>query len=282
MMPAFEHQQTDGARAWDRGLTLLHPFWMLRHLSNNAHAIAAQAAQVQGEGSTFAGANAGAQALAGALRALAAGAVDVAVVVGYDSLIEPETVVELAQRGALSRDPAVARVAPYDSEARGFVPGEAAAAVVLQRVGEVTSPRAYLQAADGADGEHTEACVATLERLAQGLAQLGDVVDGVGLAQVTQDLAERTALARLVGPEVPLGCLSSAMGHLGAAMSVVQAIALTECLQRGMWPPVAGLRRGADGPLRPLIEAEPCSATAALGLVLGAPGLAGLIRVELP
>jgi hypothetical protein len=72
------------------------------------------------------------------------------------------------------------------------------------------------------------------------------------------------------------------MGQLGAASAVVQAIALTECLRRGVWPPVAGLRRAADGPLRPLVEAERCSHRAALGLSLGAPGLAGVIRVELP
>ena len=39
-LPAFEHQSPDGADAWERGLRLLHPFWLLQHLSNNAHALA--------------------------------------------------------------------------------------------------------------------------------------------------------------------------------------------------------------------------------------------------
>lgn len=282
MMPAFEHQQADGAGAWERGLTLLHPFWMLRHLSNNAHAIAAQTLSAQGEGSTFAGANAGAQALAGAVRALAAGAVDVALVVGYDSLVEPETLVELGQRGVLSRHAAAERVAPYAAGACGFAPGEAAAALVLQRPADAASPWALVQAADGADGERTEARVASVLRLAQGLAQRGDAVDGAGLAQPAHDLAERAGLAPWVGDDAALSCLSSAMGQLGAASAVVQAIALAECLRRGVWPPVAGLRRAADGPLRPLVQAERGSHRAALGLSLGAPGLAGVIRVELP
>ncbi len=100
MMPALARQAPDAERAWERGLYLLHPFWMLQHLSNNAHALAAVELGARGDGLLLAGANAGAQALGAAGRALACGAIDAAVVVAYDTLLEPETLVELATRGA--------------------------------------------------------------------------------------------------------------------------------------------------------------------------------------
>jgi 3-oxoacyl-(acyl-carrier-protein) synthase len=282
LMPAFERQDAGGEGAWARGLTLLHPFWMLQHLSNNAHAIAAQELHARGEGATYGGANAGAQALSAAIRALAVGAVDVALVVGYDSLIEPETLVELAARGACSAHGLAQLAAPYDVAAQGFVPGEAAAAVVLQRPGEGGASLGYVQAIDGADGEKGEAQAALLARMLRRLARPGDVVDGAGLARPGFDLAERIAAADVVGADAPLCCIMSSMGQIGAATSVVQTIALAELLRRQWLAPIAGLRSAAAGPLRALALAEPTTRRSAIGLAAGAPGLAGLIRVELP
>ncbi|WP_426100233.1 beta-ketoacyl synthase N-terminal-like domain-containing protein [Massilia sp. TSP1-1-2] len=279
LMPAFERQEAGGANAWNCGLDLLHPFWMLQHLSNNAHAIAAQELGARGEGATYGGANAGAQALGAAIRALAAGAVDVALVVGYDSLIEPETLVELAARGACVAG-AASPATPYDINAAGFVPGEAAAALVLQRPGEGECI-ACVQAQDAADGEKGEALAGTLARLVRAVAQPGDVVDGAGLARPEYDAQERLAAAQVTGDDAALCCIMSAMGQIGAASSVVQTIALAELLRRRMLPPIAGLQRAAGGPLRPLMQAEATTARSAIGLCAGAPGLAGIIRVEL-
>ncbi|MGE5184960.1 MAG: beta-ketoacyl synthase N-terminal-like domain-containing protein, partial [Acidobacteriota bacterium] len=91
MIAAFANQRDDGERMWDRGLKEVHPYWMLRHLSNNVHALASAELDLRGEGATFGGGNAGAQAIAAASRALRDRAIDAAVVVAYDSLLEPET-----------------------------------------------------------------------------------------------------------------------------------------------------------------------------------------------
>lgn len=280
LMPAFEQQTADGEGAWQRGLTLLHPHWMLQHLSNNAHAVAAQELGARGEGATFGGANAGAQALTAALRSLAAGAVDVALVVAYDSLNEPESLVELAERHLLNcRGGDFA--APYDMATQGFVPGEAAAALVLQRRADAPGALAYVQALDGADGENGVAQCATLARLAAGLAQAGDAADGAGIAQVAYDLAEREALASVVGADAPLTCVSSALGHCGAAAAVVQCITLLQCLQQQVVAPIACLQHASPGPLQAVLAARYFSGQAAIGLSAGAPGLAGVIRVAL-
>jgi hypothetical protein len=282
LMPAFERQHASGEDAWARGLTLLHPFWMLQHLSNNAHAIAAQELRARGEGATYGGANAGAQALAAAIRALAAGAVDVALVVGYDTLIEPETLVELGARGASSPHGLARLAAPYDVAAQGFVPGEAAAALVLQRPGEGGANLGFVQALDGADGEKGEAQPALLARMLRSIAQPGDAVDGAGLARAGFDLDERVAAAGMVGSDAPLCCIMAAMGQTGAASSVVQTIALAELLRLRMLPPIAHLQQAVAGPLRPLAQAEATTRRSAIGIAAGAPGLAGIIRVELP
>jgi 3-oxoacyl-(acyl-carrier-protein) synthase len=75
------------AGPWEAGLRKLHPFWMLQHLSNNVHALLSMEAGIRGEGVTFGGAAAGAEALQAATRALHANAVDAALVVAYDEAV---------------------------------------------------------------------------------------------------------------------------------------------------------------------------------------------------
>jgi hypothetical protein len=72
------------------------------------------------------------------------------------------------------------------------------------------------------------------------------------------------------------------MGQLGAATSLVQAIALAEVLRRAELPPIAGLERPAAGPFCPVRQVQRTEARAAVGISTGAPGLVGAVRVEVP
>lgn len=283
MMPALEKQAANGDDSWQRGFKLLHPFWMLQHLSNNAQALAAEELSARGEGVTFGGANAGAQALAAAIRALEVEAVDAALVVGHDTLLEPETLIELAARRVATTQSPQSLASPYARDAEGVVPGEAAAALLLQRPSDVAGRLlAYVEAADGADGEQGEPTGSVIGRVAHRLMRGDEVLDGAGRALLELDLAERSSIAEYVGREAPICCTFSAMGQVGAAASLVQTIALAELLRRKMLPPIAGLRHIADGPLRPLVKHEPTSARSAIGISTGAPGLVGIVRVEIP
>jgi len=294
MMPALAGQRlvSDGdgsggasGAIWERGLRLLHPFCMLQHLSNNAHALAAEELGARGDGVTLAGANAGAEALAAAAAALAVGAVDAALVVAYDTLLEPETLVELATRGGFTGDGPPA--AAYDRAAAGFVGGEAAAAVLLQRRADAGARAlALVDAWATADGEPAHPAGATLARL---LAQLPagrvGVVDGAARAIPARDAEERAALATradLISIDTPICATLAEMGQLGAAAAIVQTIALTAGLRAGRLAPVAGLETPAPGPLRPLRAPSACAEPVGLALSTGAPGLAGLVRVALP
>jgi 3-oxoacyl-(acyl-carrier-protein) synthase len=274
LMPGLAAQTPDFARSWERGFKLFHPFWMLQNLSNNAHAIVARDLDARGDGTTTGGANAGAQALAAAIRSLESGACAAACVAAYDTLLEPETLVELAGRGAATGE----RVsAAYSVGACGFVPGEAAAAIVLEPA-ETAGGRArsLLDARAGADGSSGAPIAATLAALIDGIGGAPvDLVDGAARCDAAFDAAELGCL-----PDAPLVATLAAMGQIGAAASVVQAIALTEILRRGLLPPIASLTDETRCDPRAVVAARPTSARSAVALSVGAPGLAGLVRVE--
>jgi 3-oxoacyl-(acyl-carrier-protein) synthase len=270
MLAAFANQRDDGERMWERGLRDVHPYWMLRHLSNNVHALASAELDLRGEGATFGGGNGGAQALAAASRALRDGAIDAAVVIAYDSLLEPETLVELGARGSATTASPDQIGAPYGSDARGFVPGEAAAAVVLVR--EATAPLARIAV-------RTAAGQGALARCAAALASGAQLVDGTAQAWPVSDRDEREMLVALVG-DASLTAITAAIGQVGAATSLIQAIALAEMLHAQTVAPIAGLAHPDPGPLSPVTRATPTSARTALGLHAADPSLASAIRVE--
>ena len=278
MMPAFANQADDGQRMWERGLHDVHPYWMLRHLSNNVHALAASTLRLRGEGATFGGGSAGAQAIASASRALCDGAIDAALVIAYDSLLEPETLVELGARRSATRAPLARLTAPYSADAAGFVPGEAAAAMVLVR--SATAPVAWIEVRDAAGAESDS--TATLARCAAHFADGATVIAGTARAWPDLDADERTAISALVPRDAALVAPSAAMGQLGAATTLVQAIVLAESLRAGTLPPIAGLEHAAAGDLAPVTRATPTTARVALGLHASQPGLAAAIRVEVP
>ena len=280
MMEALAGQRPEQTETWERGFQRIHPYWMLKHLSNNAHALLAADVSARGDGATYGGATAGAQALAAAIRALEDGSIDGAVVFAYDSLLEPETLVDLAARGAATAADLPNLAAPYDVHAAGFVPGEAAAALVLQRPGAGRA-LARITASDAADGHTSDAAPETLAAVLSRLALADAVLDGAGRAVPALDAGERAALAPLLGEGARLTAVQAAFGQLGAATALVQAIALGSCLRRGELPPIAGLKTPANGPLVPLREAVPTQARSALALSTGAPGLVGAIRIEL-
>lgn len=282
LMPALARQRDDLSHCWASGLKDLHPFWLLRHLSNNAQALLAQDIGAGGDGVTLTGASAGAAAVGAAIAALTAGAIDAALVMAYDSLIEPETLIELAARGALTPGSAAELGAPYGERGSGGVPGEAAATLLLEPESRADRVLALIEAADGADGQKALPALSTLAQVVARLASEDSVIDGCALGLPALDAAEREILSGVVDPGAQLLAITAATGCLGTATPVVQAIVLGSLLRHGVLPPIAGLDRPAPGPLVPLVAAMPTKARSALGLSIGAPGLVAAIRVSLP
>ena len=161
LLVGLSHQAEDGSSPWARGLGKVHPYWMLRHLSNNTHAALAMSLQAQGDGATYAGASAGAQAVSGAARALRAGGLDAALVLGVDTLIQPEILLE----GALH----------YRFDEIG--PGEAAVALLLTADGQGPRVRAFAGVGPEPPGDAAPVPV----HVERALGQLGAVAS---LAQI--------------------------------------------------------------------------------------------------
>jgi 3-oxoacyl-(acyl-carrier-protein) synthase len=286
VMVALEDQRDDRRELWEGGLRKLHPFWMLNHLSNNAHALLAAELGLKGVGLTLAGANAGAQALASAIEALEAQTIDAALVFAYDTLISPNVLVEWGVRGEATTAAPAEIIGPYDRASAGIVPAEAACAVVLQRADDAgDSVRGLVSALDGADGSKHRPKPETLASLVGSIHQADsspiEVVDGDSRAQPDVDAAERAMLAEQLGQTASLISTSASAGYTGAARPVFQTIALTQILRGGVLPPIAGLTDAAPGPLEPIISPTMTCARSALGIHSGAPGLAGVVRVEI-
>ena len=262
MMPSLTNQRADHKALWQRGLRSFHPFWMLRHLSNNAHALCAQSLDARGDGLTLAGANAGAQALQSAIRALNTHRIDAALVFAYDSLIQPDVLVELNARGAITT---AQTAAPYSDEAAGLLPSEAAAAIVLRRPDDATD---YLVSASAqADGQPVLPSMETLARTIDSLnAPTPQLVDGASLGLPEIDASER-ALISARYPHASLCSITAHMGFVGAAQAVLQTIFLTQMLRTQRYPTTSEARA------TPTIR---CG----LGLSMFAPGLTGAVLVK--
>jgi 3-oxoacyl-[acyl-carrier-protein] synthase II len=286
LMPVLERQDgsLDAKESWVRGFSSLHPFWMLFHLSNNAHALLSIQLGATGDGTTTAGSNAGAQALRSAAAALEVGTIDTAIVFSYDSLVEPETMLSLGVAEAATSQGSLAAVgAPYSLDATGFIPAEAAAAIVLEKP-EYAKERALalVSSAGTADGNAGFAGADSLARALSVVASGDRLVDGAGLAHRDRDDAERKAIAGILGEKVDLISTTASLGQMGAATPIVQSILLLHFMQQKKLPSIAGLSSPAPGPLRPLLAVESTDVRSAVALSCGMPGLVGAVRVELP
>jgi hypothetical protein len=149
LAPAMAEQVADGEGAWRRGLSRMHPLWMLRYLSNAAHAIIAAELGAVGDGATFAGPAAVASALVAAAAAFDAGTIDHAIVVALDDTTADEVAIELHARHP------------------GRIPGSGVAALALAH-GTLDRPRGrtagcvHVDAADGVDPDHAEPSLAAV------------------------------------------------------------------------------------------------------------------------
>ncbi|GAA1941892.1 beta-ketoacyl-[acyl-carrier-protein] synthase family protein [Kitasatospora viridis] len=217
----------------------------------------------------------GATAIHTAALLLRAGACDIALAGGADAMVTPVCVSGFARMKALSRNPDPATAArPFDAGRDGFVIGEGAGFLVLERqadaaarraparallVGAGTAADAYQPVAPHPEARGLEAAV----RLA--LAEAGAGVDEVdhvnahGTSTPLNDRAEARLIARVFGRQPP--SVTSAKGVLGHTMGAAGAIeaALTVLsVQHQLVPATAGF-------------ATPDQDTGRIDLVHGAP-----------
>ena len=196
----------------------------------------------------------GSEAVLNAREMILAGTADVVVAGGTEACVTPLTLSALAQTRALSRredDPARAS-RPFDRDRDGFVLGEGAAVLVLEREETARARGATVHAwLEGAavTSDAYDIVAADPENQARtmrlALASAGRSGRDVGFvhAHATStplgDLNESRAIREAVGTHVAVTATKSMTGHLLGASGALGALATVRALEDGLIPPTA-------------------------------------------
>ncbi len=259
-----------GAETWsetfptflDKGPGRVSPLFIPKMLSNTAAGAVAIATGARGPNLTVNTAcAAGASAIGTALQLLRSGAVDVVLAGGVEAGITPLSVAAFANMGALSKndDPTTAS-RPFDTDRDGFVMGEGAAVLVLERAEHADARGATILGrvagyGASADAHHATAppedgagAVLAMQRALEdaGLdpTSIGHV-NAHGTSTPLNDAAESIAIRTVLGDHTDAVAVTSTKGvtgHLLGAAGAVEAVVALQVLREGLIPPTAGLR----------------------------------------
>jgi beta-ketoacyl-acyl-carrier-protein synthase II len=259
-----------GAEAWsetysqylDKGPGRVSALFIPKMLSNTAAGAIAMATGARGPNLTVNTAcAAGASAIGTALLLLRSGAVDVVLAGGVEAGITPLSVAAFANMGALSKndDPMTAS-RPFDVGRDGFVMGEGAAVLVLERADHATARGAKVLGRVAGYGASADAHHATAPpadgagaqlAIQRALLDAGLTADDIGHVNAhgtstpMNDAAETAALTAVLGDHlgsVPVTSTKGVTGHLLGAAGAVEAIIALHVLRDRLVPPTAGLR----------------------------------------
>jgi len=200
----------------------------------------------------------GAEAIAWGWRMLQANEVDVVVAGGTEACIAPITLAGFSQARtmALRNDEPERASRPFDTGRNGFVLGEGAGMVVLEReefaqgrgatihgrlAGIGTSADAYHITAPDPEGTGQSRAVANALRTAD--LEPGDVghVNCHATATSVGDVAETVAIKKAIGDHPVLTAPKGSLGHLLGAAGAVEAITTILSIREGLIPPTANL-----------------------------------------
>ena len=198
---------------------------------------------------------AGGHAVGEAFRMVRDGSADVMLAGGAESVISPVTIAAFARMGALSTREDAPELAsrPFDVDRDGFVMGEGAAFLVLERwdraeargariLGEVLgygrNADAFHLTAPAPGGGGAVGCMElALEDAGLTAAEIGHV-NAHGTSTPLNDAAEAEAITKVFG-SVPVTANKGVTGHLIGAAGAVEALASVLALGAGVIPPVA-------------------------------------------
>ena len=183
---------------------------------------------------------------------------------GSEAAVTPIAIAAFARMGALSMrhdDPERAS-RPFDVDRDGFVLGEGAGFLVLERLdrAQARGARIYGQVAGygrNADAYHITAPspggVGAAECMRLALADAGidpsevSHVNAHGTSTPLNDAAEAEAIVKVFGGSgPPVTSVKGAMGHLIGAAGAVEAVASFLAMRDGKVPPTANHQRGED------------------------------------
>ena len=230
----------------------------------------------------------GAHAIGSALRMLQSGEADAVVAGGSEAGLTPLARAAFSALDALSPS-GVSR--PFDARRDGFVMGEGAAVLVLERAdaagargarvlgrirGYGASSDAHHITAPREDGQGQAAAMRAALADAGVAAEQIDYVNAHGTSTPLNDRAETYAIKLALGEHarrIPVSSTKSAIGHLLGAAGAVEAVATLLALRDRIAPPTLGLSEPDDeldldyvpGAARPLAGAPGGNGSAGVG-----------------
>ncbi|MDP9342294.1 MAG: beta-ketoacyl-ACP synthase II [Actinomycetota bacterium] len=205
---------------------------------------------------------AGAHAVGEAYRMIREGLADVVLAGGSEGAIMPLTVAAFAQMQALTRNPDPETASrPFDAHRDGFVLGEGACVLVLERADLAEARRARVYAEVAGYGASADAYHITQPEpsgsgaalaLTRALADAGEPPEAVGyinahgtstpLNDAAETAAIKAAFGEEIAHEVPISSTKSMTGHMTGAAGAVEAAAAALAVSEGVLPPTIHYR----------------------------------------
>ncbi|MEU5208925.1 beta-ketoacyl-[acyl-carrier-protein] synthase family protein [Streptomyces sp. NPDC020742] len=258
---SMERYEAEFAKLADGRATEISPLAIPRSVPNMVAGEVGLDLRVRGPNLTVSTACAsGATALGTARQLLLAGACDVVVAGGSESLCSRIPAACFHQMGALSRrgdDPAGAS-RPFDADRDGFVLAEGAGVLVLERTEHARARGARIRAHLAGYGASCDAYHFTAphpegrgaaEALAAALDDAGTEPEDIGhinahgTSTVLNDRAEAAALRRVFRRPPPVTAVKGTLGHAAGGAGAIEAACTVLALEDQVVPPTANLRR---------------------------------------
>ncbi len=204
----------------------------------------------------------GAHAIGCAMRMIQLGEADAVIAGGSEAGLTPLARAAFGALDALSKS-GISR--PFDARRDGFVMGEGAAVLVLERRSSAQARGAriigvLLGYGASSDAHHLTAPrddgVGQAEAMRAAMVDAGvqpeqvDYVNAHGTSTPLNDRSETLAIKAALGPhaaEVPVSSTKSAIGHLLGAAGAVEAVATLLALRDGVAPPTLGFEEAEQG-----------------------------------
>jgi 3-oxoacyl-[acyl-carrier-protein] synthase II len=244
----------------DKGPKAVSPLAIPLLMGNAAAAAVSMRHGLRGQSfSTVSACAAGAHAIGTSLRMIQTGDADAVVTGGSEAALTPLATAAFASLDALS-DSGISR--PFDAKRDGFVMGEGAAVLVLEDGERARQRGATVLARVAGYGASSDAYHLTapekdgggaIEAMTAALRDAGiepwDVayVNAHGTSTPLNDRAETVAIKKVLGEDVPVSSLKSAIGHLLGAAGAVEAVATILALRDRIAPPTLNYEHPDEG-----------------------------------
>jgi 3-oxoacyl-[acyl-carrier-protein] synthase II len=224
--------------------------------------------------STVSACASGAEAISMAIRLIRSGEADVVVAGGAEAAIAPLTIAGFAQARTLSKrndDPEHAS-RPFDVGRDGFVLGEGAGVLVLERAGFAAGRGARVLGRVAGFGVTSDAYHITgpdpsgegqIRAIRRAVADAGltpadiDHVNCHATSTVVGDIGEAVAIRKALGDDVVLTAPKSGLGHLVGAAGAVESILTVLTVANGVIPHTLNLQQKAPEVTLDVVAGEP-------------------------